>query len=47
MNGYVVDASIAFEYLLGTSVGHKFSEITRGQRLIAPHLIDVEVMSIR
>ncbi len=45
MNGYVVDASIAFEYLLGTSAGVKFSEITRGQRLIAPQLIDVEVMS--
>ena len=45
MNGYVVDASVAFEYLTGSQVGSQFLEVTRGKRLIAPELIDVEIMS--
>ena len=45
MSGFVVDASVAVEFLLRTSVGSKFMEISRGKRLIAPELIDAEVMS--
>ncbi len=45
MNGYVVDASIAVEYLLRTPAGTEFARISRGKRLVAPELIDAEVMS--
>ena len=45
MNGYVVDASVAFEYLVGSQIGQNFVEIVKGKRIIAPELVDAEVMS--
>jgi predicted nucleic acid-binding protein len=43
---YVVDASVAVEYLLRTKVGIRVTNILRDASLIAPELLDVEVMSV-
>ncbi|MCH7927234.1 MAG: type II toxin-antitoxin system VapC family toxin [Candidatus Dadabacteria bacterium] len=43
---YVVDASIASEYLLKTPLGKKVAPILEQANLIAPSLLDVEVMSV-
>jgi len=43
---YVVDASAAAEYLLRTSLGLKVAEIIEGGLLLAPELLDVEVLSV-
>ncbi|NIP39414.1 MAG: type II toxin-antitoxin system VapC family toxin [Candidatus Dadabacteria bacterium] len=43
---YVVDASIASEYLLKTPLGRKVAPILEHAYLIAPSLLDVEVMSV-
>ncbi len=45
MSGYVVDASAAVEVVLRTPLGRKIAAILRGSQLIAPELIDAEVMS--
>ena len=46
MSRYVVDASAAAEYLLRTSVGLKVANIIEGGLLLAPELLDVEVLSV-
>lgn len=46
MSCYVVDASAAAEYLLRTSVGLKVANIIEGGFLLAPELLDVEVLSV-
>ncbi len=43
---YVVDASIASEYLLRTPLGRKAAPILEHSYLITPSLLDVEVMSV-
>jgi predicted nucleic acid-binding protein len=43
---YVVDASAAAEYLLRTSLGLKVANIVEGGFLLAPELLDVEVLSV-
>jgi predicted nucleic acid-binding protein len=43
---YVVDASAAAEYLLRTSLGLKVATIIEGSFLLAPELLDVEVLSV-
>ena len=46
MSRYVVDASAAAEYLLRTSLGIKVANIIEGGFLLAPELLDVEVLSV-
>lgn len=46
MSCYVVDASAAAEYLLRTSLGLKVANIIEGSYLLAPELLDVEVLSV-
>ncbi|MGH7963711.1 MAG: type II toxin-antitoxin system VapC family toxin [Candidatus Binatia bacterium] len=46
MSHYVIDASAAIEYLLRTRLGLKVAEIITGALLIAPELLDVEVLSV-
>ncbi len=43
--GYVIDASVAIEYLLGTPPGQVVAELIESSSLIAPELMDVEVLS--
>jgi len=43
---YVVDASAAAEYLLRTSLGLKVANIIEGGFLLAPELLDMEVLSV-
>jgi predicted nucleic acid-binding protein len=43
---YVIDASAATEYLLQTSLGLKLAGIIEGASLLAPELLDVEVLSV-
>ena len=43
---YVVDASVAAEYLLKTPLGMAVAETMKGASLIAPELLDVEVLSV-
>lgn len=43
---YVIDASAAAEYLLRTNLGLKLTDVIEGADLIAPELLDVEVMSV-
>ena len=45
MSDYVVDASVAVEYLLKTPVGLAMADTLNGGSLIAPELIDAEVLS--
>ena len=42
---YVLDASAAVEYLLQSDQGERVAAVIDGVRLIAPDLIDAEVMS--
>lgn len=46
MSRYVIDASAAAEYLLRTSLGLKIADIIEGNSLVAPELLDVEVLSV-
>ena len=46
MSRYVVDASAAAEYLLRTSLGLKVANIIEGGLLLAPELLDIEVLSV-
>ena len=46
MSRYVVDASAAAEYLLRTSLGLKVANVIEGGFLLAPELLDVEVLSV-
>lgn len=43
---FVIDASAAAEYLLHTSLGLKVSELIDGAELVAPELLDVEILSV-
>jgi predicted nucleic acid-binding protein len=43
---YVIDASAAAEYLLRTSLGLKVANMIEGAFLLAPELLDVEVLSV-
>lgn len=46
MSRYVVDASAATEYLLRTPLGLKLADAIEGAFLLAPELLDVEVLSV-
>lgn len=46
MTGYVVDASVAVEYLLKTPLGRTLADTMEDGPLVAPELIDVEVVSV-
>jgi predicted nucleic acid-binding protein len=43
---YVIDASAAVEYLLRTTLGLKVAEVIAAAFLVAPALLDVEVLSV-
>ena len=43
---YVIDASAAVEYLLRTTLGLKVAEVIADVFLVAPALLDVEVLSV-
>ena len=46
MSRYVIDASAATEYLLRTPLGLKLADVIEGAFLLAPELLDVEVLSV-
>ena len=46
MSGYVVDASVAVEYLLRTPLGLTLADVIEGASLAAPELLDAEVLSV-
>ncbi|MGH9339786.1 MAG: type II toxin-antitoxin system VapC family toxin [Acidobacteriota bacterium] len=46
MTKYVIDASAAVEFLLRTDLGLKIGEIVEDALLVAPELVDVEVLSV-
>lgn len=46
MSRYVIDASVAAEYLLRTNSGRKVARLIEGAFLLAPALLDVEVLSV-
>ena len=46
MTGYVIDASVAVEYLLRTSLGRAVADMIESASLAAPELIDAEVLSV-
>jgi len=43
---YVIDASAATEYLLRTPLGLKLASVIEDASLLAPDLLDVEVLSV-
>lgn len=45
MNSLVIDSSVVVEILLRTTLGEKLASVISGTRLIAPELIDAEVLS--
>ena len=46
MTRYVVDASVAVEYLLRTPVGESVAELLEDAVLLTPELMDAEVLSV-
>ena len=44
--GYVIDASIAVEYLLKTPRGLRVSDLIDSAVLVAPEMMDAEVLSV-
>ncbi len=46
MTGYVVDASVAVEYLLRTPLGLMVADVIDDALLVAPELMDAEVLSV-
>ena len=46
MTRYVIDASAAAEYLLRTSLGLEIADVIEDAILLAPELLDVEVLSV-
>jgi predicted nucleic acid-binding protein len=46
LSRYVIDASAAAEYLLRTPIGRSLQELVQGAFLMAPALLDVEVLSV-
>ena len=45
MTDFVVDASVAVEYLLPTRLGDSVAELIQGSDLFAPEVLDAEVLS--
>ena len=45
MRGYVVDASVAVEYLLKSDLGRSVTNVLDHSALSAPQMIDIEVLS--
>ena len=45
MRGYVVDASVAVEYLLKSDLGRAMTNVLDHSALSAPQMIDIEVLS--
>lgn len=43
---FVIDASAAVEYLLRTPLGRKLDDLIENALLLAPELLDVEVLSV-
>jgi predicted nucleic acid-binding protein len=43
---YVIDASVAVEYLLRTPLGRQTADLIEEAFLLAPELLDVEVLSV-
>ena len=46
MSHYVIDACAATEYLLRTPLGLKLADVIADADLLAPELLDVEVLSV-
>ena len=46
MSQYVVDASVAVEYLLRTPLGLSVADMLEDASLVAPELMDAEVLSV-
>ena len=46
MTGYVIDASVAVEYLLRTPLGTTLADTVETSSLAAPELLDPEVMPV-
>lgn len=46
MTGFVLDASVAVEYLLKTPLGLTVTDMIEGASLVAPELMDAEVLSV-
>ncbi|MFY9824265.1 MAG: type II toxin-antitoxin system VapC family toxin [Thermoanaerobaculia bacterium] len=46
MSRFVIDASAAVEYLLRTPLGLRLQDLVDGSFLMAPALLDVEVLSV-
>ena len=46
MSRYVIDASAATEYLLRTPLGLKLASVIEDAALLAPELLDAEVLSV-
>ena len=46
MSHYVIDASVAVEYLLKTSLGLAVADIIDDASLVAPELMDAEALSV-
>ena len=46
MTRYVVDASVAVEYLLKTNLGESLAPLMDGAFLVAPELMDAEVLAV-
>ncbi len=46
MPRFVIDASVAVEYLLRTSLGLTVADMIESAPLVAPELLDVEVLSV-
>ena len=47
MSRYIVDASVAVEYLLRTPLGLTEADTIEDASLVAPELMDAEVLSVR
>lgn len=46
MTSFVVDASVAVEYLLPTRLGDSIADLLEGDQLFAPEMMDAEVLSV-
>ncbi len=46
MTGYVIDASVAFEYLLRTPLGRAAANTIESASLVSPELMDAEVLAV-
>ncbi len=46
MSRYVVDASVAVEYLLRTPIGLTVADMIETSSLVAPEILDAEVLSV-